>query len=58
MFNLTIEAGIRCYTMAKRHDNKLNATNCLKKDKNYYVILSDNWTTLSVKIKEILSQYM
>lgn len=58
LFNLIIEAGIRCYTMAKRYDNTLNATNYLKKDKNYYVILSDNWTTLSVKIKEILSQYM
>lgn len=58
LFNLIIEAGIRCYTMAKRYDNTLNATNYLKKDKNYYVILSDNWTTLRVKIKEILSQYM
>lgn len=56
LFNLIIEAGIRCYTMAKRYDNTLNATNYLKKDKNYYVILSDNWTTLSVKIKEILSE--
>lgn len=58
LFNLIIEAGIRCYTMAKRYDNTLNATNYLKKDKNYYVILSDNWTTLRVRIKEILSQYM
>lgn len=58
LFNLIIEAGIRCYTMAKRYDNTLNATNYLKKDKNYYVILSDNWPTLSAKVKEILSQYM
>ena len=57
LFNLIIESGIRCFTMAKRYDNTLNETNYLKKDKNYYVILSDNWPTISTRVNEIYNSY-
>lgn len=39
--------------MAARYDNTLTATNFLKKDKNYYAILSDQWTMISENIKSI-----
>ena len=58
LFMLIIESGIQCFTMASRYDTSLNATNYLKKDKNYYVILSDNWMNISSRIKSILEPYL
>lgn len=43
LFNIVIEAGITSYTFESRHDSTLNATNYLKRDKNYYEILSSQW---------------
>lgn len=43
LFNIVIEAGITSYTFASRYDSTLNATNYLKKDKNYYEIISSQW---------------
>ena len=58
LFKLIITAGIQCYNMASRYDTTLNATNYLKKDKNYYFILNDNWPILSTGIHNILSTVM
>lgn len=51
LFMLIINAGSTCYTIAKRHDESLNVSNYLKKDKNYYAILQDEWQNLKTGIK-------
>ena len=53
LFTIIIEAGITSFSIASRYDTSLNATNYLKKDKNYYAILADNWSTISSKIRDI-----
>lgn len=53
LFKVIINAGITSFSMAARYDNTLTATNFLKKDKNYYAILSDQWATISENIKSI-----
>lgn len=55
LFNAIIDEGIRSYTIAARHDPSITATNFLKKDKNYYIILSDYWRDLRDKIKDTLA---
>ena len=53
LFNVIINAGITSFSMAVRYDNTLTATNFLKRDKNYYAILSDQWVAIREKIKNI-----
>ena len=53
LFNVIINAGITSFSMAVRYDNTLSATNFLKRDKNYYAILSDQWVAIREKIKNI-----
>ena len=53
LFNVIINAGITSFSMAARYDNTLTATNFLKRDKNYYAILSDQWVAIREKIKNI-----
>jgi hypothetical protein len=41
--------------MASHYDTTLNATNYLKKDKNYYSISDSHWSSmLAPKIKEVM----
>ena len=56
LFNVIIDAGITSFLMASRYDSSLNATNYLKKDKNYYAILTDHWYTISAKINSIFEE--
>lgn len=53
LFTLIINEGTSCYTMAKQYEEGLNATNYLKKDKNYYNILKVQWTHLQRETKII-----
>jgi hypothetical protein len=53
---LIVKAGITCYTMAHNYDDTLNATNYLKKDKNYYMILKSQWSALRDGMDEIFSK--
>lgn len=54
IFMLIINAGIVCFSIENSSDSTLNATNYLKKDKNYYKILNVQWTTtLEQGIKNI-----
>ena len=50
LFNAIIDDGVRSYTVDRRRDPSVTATNYLKKDKNYYVILSDYWRDLRQEI--------
>ena len=43
LFSIIIEAGITSYSFARQYDSTLTATNYLKKDKNYYNIISTQW---------------
>ena len=43
LFSIIIEAGITSYSFAHQYDSTLTATNYLKKDKNYYNIISTQW---------------
>lgn len=59
LFNVIIECGITSFSMASAMsgaDTPLNATNYLKKDKNYYTILSVNWPMISSRINEIFGR--
>lgn len=53
LFNLIILTGQRYFRSEKKHDNKLIESNFLKKDKNYYGILSFDWDNLSENIKNL-----
>ena len=53
LFKTIINAGITSFSIASRYDVSLNATNYLKKDKNYYAILADNWPNIRTEIKRI-----
>lgn len=53
LFSLIIGVGITSFSFECDYDSALNATNYLKKDKNYYKILRNHWATLSVGIKEV-----
>ncbi len=41
-----IKAGRKCYSLDKKYDSGLNESNYLKKDFNYYSILSSEWDSL------------
>ena len=56
LFNIIIESGTISFLTASRYDSSLNATNYLKKDKNYYTILSDHWHTISLKISKVFDE--
>lgn len=58
LFNVIINAGITSFAMASRYDNTLTATNFLKKDKNYYGILADHWSSIRFEISKILGKVM
>ena len=53
LFNLIISSGITAYTIAKSYDPSITATNFLKTDKNYYKIISAQWTQIKSEIKKI-----
>lgn len=56
LFKCIINSGAKSYRMELKHDKTLNATNYLKKDRNYYTILSFNWDDLEEHIKKIFSE--
>lgn len=58
LFNVIINAGITSFSMASRYDTTLTATNYLKKDRNYYAILADHWSTIRNDIRRIFSDIM
>jgi hypothetical protein len=54
LFMLIINAGSSYYSMAMELVEGLNATNYLKKDKNYYIILKSQWASnLQAGVKQI-----
>lgn len=53
LFQTIINAGITNFTTAKLYDPALNATNFLKRDKNYYSILMTQWGNIDREIMEI-----
>jgi len=55
LFSVIINVGVTSFLMASRYDTALNATNYLKKDKNYYAILADHWSTIQADINRIFS---
>lgn len=56
LFSVIIREGISSYTHECRHDPTLTATNYLKRDKNYYDILSIQWDRIADDLKSIFSQ--
>lgn len=46
LFNIIIEEGVTSYLHECHHDYTLTATNYLKKDNNYYEILSIQWSRI------------
>lgn len=53
LFSTIIIEGVSSYKHECRHDSTLTATNYLKKDKNYYEILSTEWDRICEDINEI-----
>lgn len=61
LFLLILNSGITCYSIATMYEEGLNASNYLKKDKNYYGILKMQWSNLKPKIMELfdsLNEYL
>lgn len=58
LFTIIINAGITNFSIELRHDSTLTATNFLKKDRNYYAILNDQWTSISEGINRVLKDVM
>ena len=56
LFSVVIKAGISCYSIECRHDSTLTATNYLKKDKNYYNILADQWDNIINEVNRIYGE--
>ena len=56
LYDLIIKSVRKCYDMEHKNDSSLNATNYLKKDSNYYNVLTIEWDSLEEKIKAIFSQ--
>ncbi|MBQ3372827.1 MAG: hypothetical protein IJI45_04855 [Anaerolineaceae bacterium] len=56
LFNVIIDAGITSFLFECRHDSTLTATNYLKKDKNYYDILSSQWTRTVEDINKVFEE--
>lgn len=58
LFELMIDVGSNYFFAAKDNDNALTPANFLKKDSNYYKILSTNWGKVSREIKKVLKTVM
>ena len=56
LFNIIIEEGVTSYLHECHHDLTLTATNYLKKDKNYYDILSIQWSRINNDLNRIFSE--
>ena len=56
LFNIIIEAGITNYVFECRHDPTLTATNYLKREKNYYYILSSQWYRIKADIDKVYEE--
>lgn len=56
LFSIIIEAGITSFLFETRHDTTLTATNYLKKDKNYYDILSSQWVRTKNDIEQVFEE--
>lgn len=56
LFNIIIEAGITNFIMESRHDSTLTATNFLKREKNYYDILSLQWFRTKEDINRVFDE--
>ncbi len=56
LFSTIIEAGTNVYSWECEHDQTLTETNYLKKDKNYYSILKNQWNWIESRINEIFSK--
>lgn len=56
LFNTVINAGITAYSIARNFDSTLTATNFLKKDKNYYDIISIQWSTMKNDVIRIMQE--
>lgn len=55
LFMLIISYGFSSYMMAAEHEEGLNASNYLKKDRNYYSILRGNWMRIRRELEAILN---
>lgn len=56
LFSIIIETGITSYSFASQYDSTLTATNYLKKDKNYYNMISMQWSRTVDDISRIFSE--
>ena len=56
LFKIIINAGIMNYSIENQHDPSLNATNYLKKDKNYYSILMSQWIRIIDDINNVFDE--
>ena len=56
LFGVIIEAGITNYVIECRFDASLNSSNYLKKDQNYYSILSSQWFRIKEDINKIFDE--
>lgn len=55
LFTTIINAGITSFSFASQYDSTTTASNFLKKDKNYYSILRNHWSSICTEINRILS---
>ena len=56
LFEIMINAGVEVYSMAKRYKKDIiNETNFLKKDQNYYEIISTKWQYIKGAINEVFN---
>lgn len=56
LFNAIIDEGVRTFSITSRYDSSITATNFLKKDRNYYTIISDYWRELRSIIDAVFSE--
>ena len=57
LFRVIINSGITNFATARLYDSALNATNFLKRDKNYYSILMTQWGNIYPEITRIYSEF-
>ena len=55
LFNVIINAGVDIYNSAKDSEPELNQTNFLKKDQNYYKIITRKWAYIQSEVKNIFN---
>ena len=58
LFKVILDVGIVSFSMATNYDSALTATNFLKKDQNYYLILKTHWGTIEPAIRKIFDDQM